>query len=109
VFSLVLYMIIVVQSNVRGIDRGVEPPLSLIIAALSGVALVFLAAGWITRRHRFILAGLALVVLTFSTRAAFIQMVNPWDNAVWFSIANVLAAAGAYVLEYRGRLYESQV
>lgn len=97
--GLTLTMIIVAQSNFRGADRGTQYPLSMVLAVAAAVAAVTLAVGWISRRQRIAELGLLLVVGVYTARAAFIQMVSPFDQAVWFSLATVVIAAGAYVLE----------
>jgi hypothetical protein len=97
--GLTLTMIIVAQSNFRGADRGTEYPLSVVLGVLAVIAAVTLAAGWICGRQRIAEAGLLLVVGVYATRATFIQMVSPFDQAVWFSLATVIIAGGAYILE----------
>jgi hypothetical protein len=97
--GLTLTMVIVAQSNLRGADRGTEYPLSIILGVLAIAAAVTLAVGWIGKRQRIAEVGLLLVVGVYAARAAFIQMVSPFDQAVWFSLSTVVIAGGAYILE----------
>jgi hypothetical protein len=102
-FGLTLAMLIIAQSNLRGLDRGTIPPLSYMVAAIAGAAIGFMVAGWVTGRQRLEEAGLLLVVAAYATRAAFIQINNPWDQAVFFSLSTVIIAGGAYMLEADSR------
>lgn len=97
--GLTLTMVIVAQSNLRGADRGTEYPLSAILGVLAVAAAVTLAIGWIGKMQRIAELGLLLVVGVYAARAAFIQMVSPFDQAVWFSLSTVVIAGGAYILE----------
>jgi peptidoglycan/LPS O-acetylase OafA/YrhL len=101
--GLTLTMLVVAQANLRGYDRGTEPPLAYVVAFLAGAAIVCMVYGWIGRSQRAAEAGFLLVVAAYTTRAAFIQMSNPWDAAVWFSLASVIIAGGAYMLEATDR------
>lgn len=105
-FSVALTMIIVMQSNAREMDRGTEYPLSVIVTFLAGGAAAALIGGWVLRKYQYTLIGLALVVFAYTTRAVFIQFNNAFDQAVFFSLAAALAAAGAYILEARGVRHE---
>jgi hypothetical protein len=98
-FGLTLAMVIVAQSNFRGADRGTEYPLSVFLGFAAVAAIVTLIVGWVCSRQRVAEAGLLLVVGVYVTRAAFIQMYNPWDQAVFFSLSTAIIAAGSYMLE----------
>ena len=107
--GLTLTMVIVTQANLRGIDRGTVPPLSYLVAVLSATAVVTLLWGWIGRNQKAAEIGLLLVIGTYITRAAFIALESGLaEQAVWFSLATVVIAAGSYALEvddrYRGRV-----
>ena len=97
--GLTLTMVIVAQANFRGEDRGTEYPLSFVLAILAVAAAVTLAVGWIGKRQRIAEVGLLLVVGVYAARAAFIQMVSPFEEAVFLSLATVVIAGGAYILE----------
>ena len=96
---LTITMIIVTQANLRGVDRGTQPPLSYVVAAIAALAVIALVIGWIGRDPRAMRIGLLLVVAAYSTRAVFIALVSGPDQAVWFSLATVVLAAGSYALE----------
>lgn len=97
--GLTLTMVIVAQANFRSEDRGTEYPLSFVLAILAVAAAVTLAVGWLGGRQKVAEIGLLLVVGVYAARAAFIQMVSPFDQAVFFSLATVVIAGGAYILE----------
>jgi hypothetical protein len=97
--GLTLTMIIIAQANVRGIDRGTEPPISYVVAIIAITSALLMIVGWISRRQRMIEWALLGVVFTYTARAVFIMFYSPWDQAVFFSIATVLMAGGAYYLE----------
>lgn len=103
---MTLTMIIVAQSNLRNMDRGVEPPLSTFLGIIAVIAVVFLLVGWVTQRKVMMEYGLLAVVLVYLTRAAFIQFSSPWDQAVFFSLAVVLCASAAYFMEVAERQYD---
>ena len=102
-FGLVLTMTIVLQANVRGIDRGTQPPLSYIVSILAFAAVIALAWGWIAGNQRCAEIGLLLVVAAYTTRAAFISLSSGPDQAVFFSLATVVIAGGSYLLEANSR------
>lgn len=97
--GLTLTMIIIAQSNLRGVDRGTDYPLSTILGVLAVVSAITLAVGWFWDRQTIAEVGLLLTVGVYTTRAAFIQFSTPWDQAIWFSLATVVIAGGAYMLE----------
>ena len=97
--GLTLTMVIVAQSNLRGADRGTEYPLSIILGVLAIAAAVTLAVGWVGKMQRIAEVGLLLVVGVYVTRAVFIQMTSPWDQAVFFSMSTAIIAAGSFMLE----------
>lgn len=101
--GLTLNMLIVAQSNFRGVDRGTIEPLSTIVAVLATVAVAFLILGWVMRLQRLAEAGLLLTAAVYMTRAAFIQFTNAWDQAVFFSLAAAIIAGGSYYLEVADR------
>ena len=100
---MTLTMTIVAQSNFRGIDRGTQFPLSAIVGTIALAAAVALIAGWSGKLPRLLEYGLLGVVLAYSIRAWFVMMSNPWDQAVFFSLATVVGAAGAYFMEVAER------
>jgi hypothetical protein len=100
---MTLTMVIVAQSNFRGIDRGTEFPLSAIVGSIAALAAFALIAGWVCDRPRILEYGLLGVVLAYSIRAWFVMMSNPWDQAVFFSLAAVIGAGGAYFMEVAER------
>jgi hypothetical protein len=97
--GLTLTMTVVAQSNLRNMDRGTQPPLSYVVAFLAGASVAMLIWGWVSRSQRAAEFGLLLVVAAYATRAAFIQLTNPFDQAVFFSLATVIVAAGSWWLE----------
>lgn len=103
---LTLTMIIVAQSNLRGIDRGVEPPLSVFLGVIAVCAAVCLIVGWVSQRKMVLEHGLLAVVFVCLTRAVFIQMSSVWDQAVFFSLAVVASAGAAYFMEVAERHYD---
>lgn len=103
---LTLTMIIVAQSNLRGIDRGVQPPLSIFLGVIAVIAVVCLLLGWIARLRRVMEYGLLAVVLVYLTRTVFIQLSSAWDQAVFFSLAVVVSAGSAYFMEVAERHYD---
>ena len=103
---MTLTMTIVAQSNLRGIDRGVEPPLSVLLGVIAVVAVVFLLFGWAAKQRKMMEYGLLAVVLVYLTRAAFIMFSSAWDQAVFFSLAVVLCAGAAYFMEVAERHYD---
>ena len=103
---LTLTMIIVAQSNLRGIDRGVEPPLSVFLGVIAVCAAVCLIVGWVSQRKMVLEHGLLAVVFVCLTRAVFIQMSSVWDQAVFFSLAVVASAGSAYFMEVAERHYD---
>lgn len=98
-FGLILTMIVVAQANFRGLDRGTLPPLSYVVAFLAGSAVAAMLIGVIAESNRALRIGFLLVVAAYTMRAAFIQMSNPGDAAVFFSLASVIIAGGAYMYE----------
>lgn len=100
---MTLTMVIVAQANFRGIDRGTQYPLSIIVGTVALAAAVALLAGWAGKMPRLLEYGLLGVVLAYSIRAWFVMMSNPWDQAVFFSLAAVVGAAGAYFMEVAER------
>lgn len=104
---LTLTMVIVAQSNLRGIDRGVEPPLSVFLGVIAVCAVVCLIVGWVFSQRKVVLEyGLLAVVFVYLTRAVFIQMSSVWDQAVFFSLAVVASAGSAYFMEVAERHYD---
>ena len=103
---LTLTMVIVAQSNLRGIDRGVEPPLSVFLGVIAVCAAVCLIVGWVSQRKMALEYGLLAVVFVYLTRAVFIQMSSVWDQAVFFSLAVVASAGAAYFMEVAERHYD---
>ena len=103
---MTLTMTIVAQSNLRGIDRGVEPPLSVLLGVIAVVAVVFLLFGWAAKQRKMMEYGLLAVVLVYLTRAAFIMFSSAWDQDVFFSLAVVLCAGAAYFMEVAERHYD---
>lgn len=102
--GLTLTMVIVTQANIRGLDRGTQPPLSWLVALMSAAAVVTLLWGWIGRNQKAAEIGLLLVIGTYITRAAFIALESGLgEQAVWFSLATVVIAAGSYALEVDDR------
>jgi uncharacterized membrane protein len=65
----------------------------------ASLAVVTFCIGWWGRKQKFIEFGLLLVILAYTARAAFIAMVNPWDQAIFFSLAVVVGAGTAYYME----------
>lgn len=100
---MTLTMVIVAQANFRGIDRGTEFPLSAIVGSIAALAAIALIAGWAGNLPRILEYGLLGVVLAYSIRAWFVMMSNPWDQAVFFSLAAVVGAGGAYFMEVAER------
>jgi hypothetical protein len=103
---LTLTMIIVAQSNFRGLDRGVDPPLAWGLAVMAVVAALCLIVGWVSKKRRLMEYGLLAVVLVYLTRAAFIMFSSAWDQAVFFSLAVVVSASLAYFMEVSERMYD---
>lgn len=103
---LTLTMIIIAQSNLRGIDRGVEPPLSVFLGVIAVCAAICLIIGWVSQRKMVLEYGLLAVVFVYLTRAVFIQMSSVWDQAVFFSLAIVASAGAAYFMEVSERRYD---
>lgn len=100
---MTLTMLIVAQANFRGIDRGTQVPLSYVVGTVAALAAVALLAGWVGNLPRLLEYGLLGVVLAYSIRAWFVMMSNPWDQAVFFSLAAVVGAGGAYFMEVAER------
>lgn len=100
---LTLTMIIIASSNFRGMDRGTEFPLSMIVGVVATLAAIALLVGWAGNMSMVMEYGLLGVVLAYGIRAWFIMLSNPWDQAVFFSLATVLGAAGAYFMEVAER------
>jgi hypothetical protein len=100
---MTLTMVIVAQANFRGIDRGTQYPLSIIVGSIALAAAIALLAGWAGKLPRLLEYGLLGVVLAYSIRAWFVMMSNPWDQAVFFSLAAVIGAGGAYFMEVAER------
>ena len=98
-FGLTLAMVIIAQSNFRNADRGTEYPLSVFLGIAAVAAAVTLVVGWVGSRQRIAEVGLLLVVGVYVTRAVFIQMTSPWDQAVFFSLSTAIIAAGSFMLE----------
>lgn len=96
---LTLTMIIIASSSFRGMDRGTEFPLSMIVGVVATLAAIALLVGWAGDMPMVMEYGLLGVVLAYGIRAWFIMLSNPWDQAVFFSLATVLGAAGAYFME----------
>lgn len=96
---LTLTMTIIASSNFRGMDRGTEFPLSMIVGVVATLAAIALLVGWAGNMQMVMEYGLLGVVLAYGIRAWFIMLSNPWDQAVFFSLATVLGAAGAYFME----------
>jgi len=96
-------MIVIAQSNVRVMDRGVQLPLSLILAVAAGISAATLIAGWIGRQQRIAELGLVLAFGTYMTRAAFIFLESGWDQAVFFSLSTAIIAGGSYLLEHEDK------
>ena len=106
ILGLVLTMVIVALANWQASDRGTQYPLSVVVAVAATAAAAMLAIGWCCNRRRLVEYGLLAVVLAYSTRAWFILISNDGiDNAVWFSLATVVMAGGAYFLEANDRRY----
>ena len=103
IFLLAMTMIIVAQSNFRGLDRGTEPPLSYFVASAATISVIAFAIGWWNKRQQFIEFGLLLVVLAYISRAAFISLTQPWDQAIFFSLATAMGAGLAYYMERTDR------
>jgi len=101
--GLTLTMAIVARANWLGLDRGTQPPLSYVLGVLAAIAAATLVTGWAGRMQRVAEAGLLLVVLTYATRAAFVTLSNPGDQAAYFSLATVIIAGGSYILETTDR------
>jgi hypothetical protein len=97
--GLSLAMVVIAATNLSGYDRGVTPPLTWFLAAAGTTAAVCLVAGWVCRSQRFAEVGLLLVVLTYTTRAAFVYLSTGFDQAVAFSVTSSIIAGGAYLLE----------
>lgn len=100
---MTLTMVIVAQANFRGIDRGTELPLSAIVGAIASLSAIALIAGWAGNLPRLLEYGLLCVVLAYSIRAWFVMMSNPWDQAVFLSLAAAIGAGGAYFMEVAER------
>lgn len=96
---LTLTMIIIASSNFLGMDRGTEFPLSMIVGVVATLAAIALLVGWAGNMPMVMEYGLLGVVLAYGVRAWSIMLSNPWDEAVFFSLATVLGAAGAYFME----------
>jgi hypothetical protein len=105
--GITLTMVVVASSNWRGFDRGTEPPLSYVVAALATTAIIALLWGWFGRNQRAAEIGLLLVVAAYSTRAAFVYLSSGLDQAVYFSLASVIIAGGSYLLEASSRRGEA--
>lgn len=100
---MTLTMLIVAHANFRGIDRGTQVPLSYVVGTVAALAAVALLAGWAGNLPRLLEYGLLGVVLAYSIRAWFVMMSNPGDLAVFFSLAAVVGAGGAYFMEVAER------
>lgn len=100
---LTMTMVIVAQSNFRGMDRGTEFPLSVLVGIVAAGSAVALLVGWAGRFPRIMEYGLLGVVTAYGIRAAFIMLASPWDQAVFFSLAACIGAGGAYFLEVSER------
>lgn len=100
---MTLTMAIIAQANFQGIDRGTEFPLSAIVGTIAALAALALIVGWAGNLRRLLEHGLLGVVLAYSIRAWFVMMSNPWDQAVFFSLAAVIGAGGAYFMEVAER------
>lgn len=98
--GLTLAMVVIAQSNARTSDRGVQLPLSLILALAAAIAAGTLLAGWIGRWQKVAEIGLLLAFGTYMTRAAFIFLESGWDQAVFFSVSTAIIAGGSYLLEH---------
>lgn len=96
-------MVIVAQANFRQLDRGTEYPLSLIVGTVAALAAMSLLIGWAGNLPRVMEYGLLGVVLAYGIRAWFIMLSSPWDQAVFFSLAAVIGAGGAYFMEVAER------
>lgn len=99
VLGLFFTMLIVFQSNIRNMDRGTAPPMSYFIAGIALAASLALIVGWLRKDIHTIKRGYLLVAAAYTTRATFIMLTNPWDQAVFFSLASAFIAAGAYIAE----------
>lgn len=106
--GLTLTMVIVAQANLRAADRGTTPPLSYVVAAVAGAAVIALIWGWVGRSQRLAEIGLLLVVAAYATRAAFVYLSSGPDQAVFFSLASVIIAGGSYLLEATSRRREGE-
>lgn len=102
-FGFLLTMLVVASANYRGMDRGTELPIALVVAALATVSAGCLLTGWWANCHRCGEIGLLLVASTYAVRGALIMLASPWDQAVFFSLASVIIAGGSYVLEVNAR------
>lgn len=96
-----LAMVVVMVQNLREEDRGIHPPLSYILVIAAAAAAAALIAGWVGQRARLMQLGLLLVFLTYVTRAAFVALSTPGDQAVFFSLAISIIAGGSWWLEVR--------
>jgi len=103
--GMVLTMIIVAQANFRGMDRGTTYPLSIVLGITAIASAILLIVGWIGQYQRVIEFGLLGVVATYLTRAWFVFLAAGADQAIWFSLAAVMMAGGAYFLEANDRRY----
>jgi hypothetical protein len=101
--GLTLNMLIVAQSNFRGMDRGTLPPLSWILGTAAVVAVACLIIGWVSNSQHLAEVGLLLTVGVYVARATFIMLENPWDQAIFFSLAVIVIAGGSYFLEANDR------
>lgn len=99
VLGLFFTMLIVFQSNIRGMDRGTTPPMSYFVAGIALAASLALIVGWLRQDVHTIKAGYLLVAAAYMTRATFIMLVNPWDQSVLFSLASAFIAGGAFIAE----------
>jgi hypothetical protein len=106
--GLTLTMIIIAQANIRGMDRGTQPPLSYLVSVIAALAALAMVIGWVSKRQRIVEWGLLGVVFTYMARAIFISIYSPWDQAIFFSLATVVLAGGAYYMEADERLMKER-
>lgn len=97
--GLALNVLVIAQANIRNDDRGIGQGLAYLLALAAGAAFVLLCAGWFMKRQRLAEYGLLLTAGVYMTRAIFVALENPWDQAIFFSVGAAIIAGGSYLLE----------
>ena len=92
-------MAIMAQANFRNADRGLQYPLSTIVAVISLSGLVLVVASAIAKSTVLVQVALLGIFLAFTTRTVFVWMQTPFEQAGWYGIAAMALAGGAYFVE----------